>query len=452
VVVAYLASYDVTDPMPRVAAAAAICKTVVTHYGARPYKILPLDAKFLQKSSLGKLSRKNIRHAFESGVYDNLIKYDAATAECYKDKDFKSAATPIEFAIVEACNSILNTTGAEIGIHNDIFKLGISSVDLLKLRFHLQSVLTIPEIPTSVFFSKPVIKDLAMALEDIQAHSYDPVVVLQPEGARTPLFLFHPGTGEVLSFMNISRHFPDRPIYAIRARGFDNEPFFSSLSELVTAYYAAIKKTQPNGPYAFVAYSFGSFPAFEITKLLEAAGDEVKMLAVLDQAPYQKERARKYDWTTVVLTISFFLGLIPEDSAMSAVPAYRLLSHIEVLDAIFFHAQKSRIEELGLTKAKLDNWASLALALKQCVSDYEPSGMVSKMDVFYTGPLVDYVPAKTTDEWFHNFIAKWDHHVKEGEGNVTFTEVGGTHRTMIQPPHLGGFIRLFRKVMEARGL
>lgn len=451
-VVAYLPSYDIPDPLPRVATAAAICKAVVTHCGARPFKILPLDEKFLQKSSLGKLSRKKIRQAFEGGVYDKLIKHDEAIIECYKDEDFKPATSSIEFAVVEACNSLLNTTGAEIGIHNDIFKLGISSIDLLKLRFHLQRTLSIPEIPTSVFFSNPVIQDLAMALEDIQAHTYDPVVVLQPEGTKTPLFLFHPGTGEVLAFMNISRHFPDRPIYAIRARGFDNEPFFSSLSELVTAYHAAIKKTQPNGPYAFVAYSFGSFPAFEITKLLEAAGDEVKMLAVLDQAPYQKERARKYDWTTVVLTISFFLGLIPEDFAMKSVPAYRLLSRVEVLDTIFFHAQKSRIEELGMTKEKLDNWASLALALKQCVSDYEPSGVVSKMDVFYTAPLVDYVPAKTTEEWLRGFIAKWGHHVKEGEGNVTFAEVGGTHRTMISPPHLGGFIRLFKKVMEARGL
>ena len=81
--------------------------------------------------------------------------------------------------------------------------------------------------------------------------------------------------------------------------------------------------------------------------------------------------------------------------------------------------------------------------------------MVSKMDLFYTGPLVGRVPAKTTEEWFKGFICKWAPFVQEGEDgekNVTFTEVGGSHRTMITPPHLGGFMRVFKKVLEARGL
>ncbi|PMD43075.1 putative non-ribosomal peptide synthase-like protein [Hyaloscypha variabilis F] len=452
VVVAYLPSYNIPEPIPRVEAAASICKSVVTHCGVRPYKILPLDERFLQKSSLGKLSRSTIRKAFEDGVYDNLMKLDEALVACYKDDDFEPAANRTEFAIVEACNSLLNTTGAEIGINNDLFKLGISSIDLLKLRLHLQCNLNISEIPITVFFSNPVIRDLAKALEDIQKHTYEPVVVLQASGDKTPLFLLHPGTGEVLIFMNLARHFPDRPIYALRARGFDNEPFFTSLSELVTTYHAAIKKIQPHGPYAFLGYSFGSFAAFELTKLLEASGDEVKLLATLDQAPYQKERARAYDWTEVCMTISFFLSLITEDFAYKAIPAFRLLSHSQVLDTIFNIAPSHRIQELGLTKEKLDNWANLALSLKKCVWDWEPSGVVSKMDVFYTGPLVGRVPAKTTEEWFDGFISKWEPFVREGEGNVTWTEVGGTHRTMIQPPHLGGFMRVFRKVLEARGL
>ncbi|KAE9374207.1 putative non-ribosomal peptide synthase-like protein [Stipitochalara longipes BDJ] len=452
VVVAYLPSYNIPDPTPRVETSASICKAVVTHCGVRPYKIFPLDGKFLQKSSLGKLPRSSIRKAFEDGVYDNFMKLDEALISCYKDDAFESAITRTEFAIVEACNSLLNTTGAEIGINNDLFKLGISSIDLLKLRLHLQCNLNISEIPITVFFSNPVIRDLANALEDIQKHTYEPVVVLQPNGDKTPLFLLHPGTGEILTFMNLSRHFPDRPIYALRARGFDNEPFFTSLDELVSTYHAAIKKIQPSGPYAFLGYSFGSFSAFELTKLMEAAGDEVKLLAILDQAPYQKERARAYDWTEVCLTISFFLGLIAEDFAYKAIPAFRMLSRSQVLDTIFNIAPAHRIQELGMTKEKLDNWANLALALKQCVYDWEPSGEVSKMDVFYTGPLVGRVPAKTTEEWFKGFISKWGPFVKEGEGNVTWTEVGGTHRTLIQPPHLGGFMRVFKKVLEARGL
>jgi hypothetical protein len=41
-----------------------------------PYKILPLNEFFLQKSSLGKLARSKIRKAFKDGLYDNLIIHD----------------------------------------------------------------------------------------------------------------------------------------------------------------------------------------------------------------------------------------------------------------------------------------------------------------------------------------------------------------------------------------
>jgi thioesterase domain-containing protein len=248
--------------------------------------------------------------------------------------------------------------------------------------------------------------------------------------------------------MNLSRHFADRPIHAIRARGFDGEPYFTSFPELVSTYHSAIKQIQPTGPYALLGYSYGSIAAFEITKVMEAAGDEVKMLAILDQAPFFKERARSYDWYEVVMTISFFVGLIPEEYAYAVIPTMRLLSHKQVLNIIFALAPPSRIAEVDMTREKLDNWAKLAFELKKIVWDYEPEGKVSKMDVFYTGPLIGLVKAKTTEEWFRHFISKWGRFVED----VGWYEVGGTHRSMISPPHLAGFVRKLKMVMEMRGL
>lgn len=70
------------------------------------------------------------------------------------------------------------------------------------------------------------------------------------------------------------------------------------------------------------------------------------------------------------------------------------------------------------------------------------------MDVFYTGPLVGIVKARTMEEWFEDYISKW----KEFAGEATFHVVGGTHRTMISPPHLVGFVKVFKGVLESRGL
>lgn len=72
------------------------------------------------------------------------------------------------------------------------------------------------------------------------------------------------------------------------------------MEEMISTYLQAIKRVQPHGPYAIAGYSFGSIIAFEITKRLEAAGDEVKFLATIDQPPHFKKRAAGYDWYEVV--------------------------------------------------------------------------------------------------------------------------------------------------------
>lgn len=78
--------------------------------------------------------------------------------------------------------------------------------------------------------------------------------------------------------MNLARHIDDRPVYALRARGFDGEPFFKDIDEMIESYHTAIKKTQPKGPYALAGYSFGSILTWEIAKRMTAEGDEVKFL------------------------------------------------------------------------------------------------------------------------------------------------------------------------------
>jgi hypothetical protein len=41
-----------------------------------------------------------------------------------------------------------------------------------------------------------------------------------------------------------------------------------------------------------------------------------------------------------------------------------------------------------MNRTKLDNWANLAYQLKVITWNYDPEGMVKRMDVFYTEPLI----------------------------------------------------------------
>jgi hypothetical protein len=236
-----------------------------------------------------------------------------------------SCYTETEKVILEAYQHLFATTASSnIGINHDLFSLGLSSIDLLKLGTYLQSQLDIPSIPITIFFVRPAIRNLAQTLEALQkTHEYNPVVTLQPNGRKTPIFFIHPGVGEVLIFMNLSRYFADRPVYALRARGFDGEDYFSSMEEVITTYHRGIKATQAHGPYAILGYSFGAILAFEIAKIMEKEGDEVKFLGTIDQPPHFKKRAQGYDWTETAMTLAFFLGLLEEKYAYSVLPEMR---------------------------------------------------------------------------------------------------------------------------------
>ena len=52
------------------------------------------------------------------------------------------------------------------------------------------------------------------------------------------------------------------------------------ISDGLSCYFKAIKRTQPHGPYAMLGYCWGDVIAFELAKRLEALGDKVSFVVV----------------------------------------------------------------------------------------------------------------------------------------------------------------------------
>ncbi|KAL2059922.1 hypothetical protein VTL71DRAFT_10077 [Oculimacula yallundae] len=446
----YLPTYDSGDYLVRHKTEAAICRIIAVGCGIETAAIIPVPESCLQKSSLGKLSRKNIKDEFEKGTYDVYHVPEGAMEKVEEDLH-REVTTIKEDIIIHVYFLLFPDSTVNVTRDTDLFTLGFSSLDILQLQAHLQKVFEM-KIPHTTLFGHPVIHELAAAIYTLQlqeSYTFSPVVVLQAHGDKTPLWLIHSGLGEVLIFMNLARYFIDRPIYAVRARGFDGEPHFTSLDELITTYHDAIKKTQPEGPYAISGYAYGAIPAFEIAKRMGVQGDEIKFLGVFDQQPFSKDRVKKYDWYRIVLLLASFVGLFEEEYAISYLPEARKASHEETLDHIMSLASEARLQELGMTRESLDNWAKIALFMKRSISDYDPEGMVKNMDVFYATPMAGYGPATTVEDWFEGYISKWDAFV---EGGAKYHLVGGDHKTIPNPPNVDAFQKLLKSILEERGL
>jgi thioesterase domain-containing protein len=90
----------------------------------------------------------------------------------------------------------------------------------------------------------------------------------------------------VIVFQDLSRELgSDQPFYGLQARGLDATPIegeFPSVEEVASDFIKAIKTIQPQGPYHLGGHCFGSLLAWETSRQLQAQGDRVGLLTLLD--------------------------------------------------------------------------------------------------------------------------------------------------------------------------
>ncbi|KAI9875645.1 MAG: hypothetical protein M1830_008148 [Pleopsidium flavum] len=104
-----------------------------------------------------------------------------------------------------------------------------------------------------------------------------------PKSAKTILFLFPDGSGSATSYAPIPPLGKDICVYAL------NCPFMKSAADfncgidgVTTIYLEEVKRRQPTGPYNLGGWSAGGVMAYEAALQLQARGDTVSRLLLLD--------------------------------------------------------------------------------------------------------------------------------------------------------------------------
>ncbi|POR38434.1 Beta-ketoacyl synthase [Tolypocladium paradoxum] len=106
----------------------------------------------------------------------------------------------------------------------------------------------------------------------------------------TPLFLIHAISGVALPFLRLESlsDDDDRPVYGITSPlhcpGGENFKYPASLKSLAAFYLQCIRGVQPEGPYLLGGWSMGGMVAMFMAQMLEAAGEEVYKVIMIDSA------------------------------------------------------------------------------------------------------------------------------------------------------------------------
>jgi acyl-CoA synthetase (AMP-forming)/AMP-acid ligase II/thioesterase domain-containing protein len=437
-VIAFATTFDLEDDSQLYQLVVAVRNTTIMLWGFRPGVILPLPRSAFPKTSLGKIQRTSMRKRLEAGEWSSHVAHlDRVTTR--QLGPYVPPANETEVAVARIFAETLGLDPSDVSATASFFDLGGTSLDIIKLKQKLAERLQRIDLPIVSILQHPTPRALAGQKQG----EYDPVVVLQATGQKTPLFCVHPATGEVLVFVSLANYFVNyRPFYALRARGFSpGEKPFESIDEMVSTYVAAIRTRQPHGPYAIAGYSFGAPIAFEVAKALEAQNERVAFCGSIDGTVFIGAREHKLNEIESAFRVAYFLGLV--DMRQMLERPHRLGAQMHPPDpykSVIELASPARLAELDLDVEKFTTWAKLSFRLVTMGQEYIPSGSVESATVFYAQPLWG-----TKEDWLCNKLAEWNDHTRTPP---RYVEVPGSHSSLLERHHVASFQMALRAELD----
>lgn len=171
-----------------------------------------------------------------------------------------------------------------VGPDDDFMALGGDSLATEELVQVVRDAFDVT-LPANEILAYPTLREFTRRVDAGKSAlpSHSDIVTLNATGTETPLFCFTGGGSLALTFMPLSRHFSDTPVYAFQAHGMTTRAIPDwSVEAMATRFIRLLRIVRPHGPYRLAGHSFGGLVAAEVARQLTAAGEEVEALVILD--------------------------------------------------------------------------------------------------------------------------------------------------------------------------
>ncbi|MGW5351804.1 non-ribosomal peptide synthetase/type I polyketide synthase [Streptomyces sp. NPDC004031] len=180
--------------------------------------------------------------------------------------------TPYEVRTAERWKSVLGLE--RVGLEDDFFERGGSSIKLIELIHHLRTDFAV-SVPVGLLFRSSTLHGMARTVEDVATGRIAgtlPYLAFN-EGADPTVFCFPPAGGHGLVYRHFAEQLPQHRVVAFNHIPGDDKP----------ARYADLVQQHADGrPFTLLGYSLGGNLAFETAKELERRGLRVGAVVILD--------------------------------------------------------------------------------------------------------------------------------------------------------------------------
>ncbi|NES65552.1 MAG: amino acid adenylation domain-containing protein, partial [Okeania sp. SIO2D1] len=282
------------------------------------------------------------------------------------------------------------------------------------------------------------------------AHSWSPLVAIQPQGNQPPFFCMPGSGGNVVYFHQLARHLGnDQPFYALQPPSLDGvSESFNSVEEIAAYYLQAIQTLQPSGLYFLGGHSFGVLVAFEMAQQLQQQGETVALLALLDlPAPLPGRAPKQLNWddTRWLTNIAYILEMlsgknlgISDETLKPLTPEEQLNYLKQQMETVNLLPYNSGIERVrGIVQTiKADELAFMSYVPQ---GGYQGQITLLRTSEVYQDELgmLGEIPTDTTWGWNQFSCLPVEVHV-----------VPGNHTTMLGEPHVQVLAEMLKRLMK----
>jgi amino acid adenylation domain-containing protein len=312
-----------------------------------------------------------------------------------------------------------------VGVRDDFFALGGHSLLALRLLAAVER-LTGRRVPMGALLAGPTVEQMARALRsEAPLPAAGPLVPIRAAGEELPLFFVHAAGGNVVSYAALAQHLgPRQPFYGLQSRGLEaEEHLHDRIEDMAADYLAQLRAVQKQGPYRLGGWSMGGLVAFEMARMLEAEGETVSLLALVDtRAPGSAAHAADPDEPGLLAAFVLHLGVAAGRIA-HAREEIAALAPGERLRWAWEAARVADVIPAGLDLDRFERLWTVFRANVNAAAAYRPEPCSS--DALLVLSEARTAPAAEVERW-----------TALTTGNLRSMTVAGDHFGLVREPHV----------------